>query len=465
MAAEHRRLGLRLTVAPHGAVGHDAAVAQHRKGRVEGVERLAARRQRVERRGVEREAGAAVLHQDAGRRQHAARAEFPVDRLDVRHRKPAGVGGAHPDGVAATGGGRPFRRLAPIDLGRLAVEEAGIEIGLERDRDAVRIGDEAVADPERALGRLDYSVDVIEALGLPDPQAGEQRQDDERSEPLGRRRRVVKRAGINRDAQRFRHHGAGAFEVGSRDRAADSIEVGGDLATDVAAIEIVEASLGKMIERRRKGGLPEQCAGVGRLAVDQEGGGETRRVLELSELVDGQPVLAAHYRIAVAGMADGRFEECRQRQAAALGLGGFQRQGPSRDRTRHREGRERPALRDDVVAVLAIERHGGIGAGAARPHQGAHPSGALAHEPEAVAADVVHVRIDRGDRGRHGNHGFERIAALGKDRAAGLGRGAMGRGDHAAAVARGMEVHQLAAASPRLRSSASTVGSRPRNAL
>src|SRR5882672_10873453 len=35
MAGEYRALRLRLAVAAHGAIGHDAAVAQHRKGRTE----------------------------------------------------------------------------------------------------------------------------------------------------------------------------------------------------------------------------------------------------------------------------------------------------------------------------------------------------------------------------------------------------------------------------------------------
>ena len=36
-------------------------------------------------------------------------------------------------------------------------------------RQPVGIGDDAVADAQRALGRLDQAVDMIEALGLRDP--------------------------------------------------------------------------------------------------------------------------------------------------------------------------------------------------------------------------------------------------------------------------------------------------------
>ena len=81
---------------------------------------------------------------------------------------------------------------------------------------------------------------------------------------------------------------------------------------------------------------------------------------------------------------------------------------------------------------------------------------------------MVHVRIDGGDRGRHRDHGFERVAAVGDDRASRLGGGVMGRADDALAMPGGVEVHGAyagASLKPRLRSNASAVGSRPRKAV
>lgn len=46
----------------------------------------------------------------------------------------------------------------------------------------------------------------------------------------------------------------------------------------------------------------------------------------------------------------------------------------------------------------------------------------LADQPEAVAADRVHVGIDDGDRRGHRDHRLDGVAALGEDVAAGLGR-------------------------------------------
>ena len=77
MRVNDLRLELRLAVAAHRAVGEDAAVVEHGERRVERMERPPPRHQRIARLRIEREGDAAVLHQHAGARQHAARAVFP----------------------------------------------------------------------------------------------------------------------------------------------------------------------------------------------------------------------------------------------------------------------------------------------------------------------------------------------------------------------------------------------------
>ena len=54
-------------------------------------------------------------------------------------------------------------------------DRKSIEIG----RDLGRIGDDAVANTERALGRFDQAVDMLEAVRLRDAQPIKQREDDE----------------------------------------------------------------------------------------------------------------------------------------------------------------------------------------------------------------------------------------------------------------------------------------------
>src|SRR4029077_21044807 len=72
---------------------------------------------------------------------------------------------------------------------------------------------------------------------------------------------------------------------------------------------------------------------------------------------------------------------------------------------------------------------------------GAHAAGRLTDQPEAVATDMIHMRIDRGDAGRHGQHGLHGIAACGQNVAAVLDRRGMRSTDDAAAMSAGMMFH------------------------
>src|SRR5262245_54716189 len=83
MTREQSRLALRLAVTAHRAVSHDPLVLENGDRGVECVEWTAAGRERIQRFRIEREARPAVLHEDAGCRQHASGAEFPVERLNV----------------------------------------------------------------------------------------------------------------------------------------------------------------------------------------------------------------------------------------------------------------------------------------------------------------------------------------------------------------------------------------------
>jgi len=110
-------------------------------------------------------------------------------------------------------------------------------------------------------------------------------------------------------------------------------------------------------------------------------------------------------------MPDRGLEQTGERQAAAESARRFQRQHPAGDRGRRGNSRERAARRDRLV--LAKKFAPRIAAGTSGGDQRAHAARRLAQEPHAVAADMIHVRIDRGDCRRHGDHRFERIAAVG----------------------------------------------------
>src|SRR4051812_35363226 len=78
VAREQLRLELRLAVAAHRPVGHDAPIAEQGERRVQRVERPSAGFERVQRLRVEREDEAAILQEEPGARQDASRAELPI---------------------------------------------------------------------------------------------------------------------------------------------------------------------------------------------------------------------------------------------------------------------------------------------------------------------------------------------------------------------------------------------------
>ena len=176
---------------------------------------------------------------------------------------------------------------------------------MEPVREIVRIGHDAIAHAQRALGRLDQSVDVVEAFGFGHAQAREQREDHQRSDALRRRLGVVDRPGRQFDMQRVGERRVIARDVLALDRTADAFEVGRHLASDVAAVKIVEAGMGKVRQRRGERLLLEYVTDRRRFAFCQESVGKARRRCELGKLLCGETSLAARHRITVAGLTDG----------------------------------------------------------------------------------------------------------------------------------------------------------------
>ena len=215
---------------------------------------------------------------------------------------------------------RPARRLAAVDLHRLAGKEARIEIALEHVRKMIRIGHGAVARADCPLGRLDQAMNVIEAFGFGNAEAVEQRKDHQRGNALGRRVGVVDHAYRQIDAQRFGNPGLIARQVVPGDGAADAFKIGRDLTPDVAAIEIVEAGIGEMRQRPCELFLLQSGPGRRHFAVNQKRRGEARHRRQIVKVLPRQPLLASRHPVTVAGMAEriGQKHFERQRAAAAF---------------------------------------------------------------------------------------------------------------------------------------------------
>jgi hypothetical protein len=193
-------------------------------------------------------------------------------------------------------------------------------------------------------------------------------------------------ARIEHDGERLGQRGAAAFEVGASDRAADAFEIRGDLAADVAAIEVAEASVGEVVERCRERDLSEPGAHGRGLALDQKDIGKAGHILELRKLLGRDVGLAARDDCALFRVRDGGREQIGQLHASAVGAGHLKRQRPTGDGAGHGQRRQRTAWWNRfVVAVKLAPR---VGAGAAHRHQDAQMTGGLTHKPDAVAAQL-----------------------------------------------------------------------------
>ena len=144
----------------------------------------------------------------------------------------------------------------------------------------IEIGADAIADRERPFRRLDQPMNMSEALRLLDREAVEDAEDDETGEALRRRLGVVMRAAGERQPQRLAPHRAVVLQVGPGAARLDQVHVRGKLATDIAAIKIVEADVAEMLQRRGQRRVGPQRSGSRQLAVDQIGLGEARRLFQ-----------------------------------------------------------------------------------------------------------------------------------------------------------------------------------------
>ena len=126
-------------------------------------------------------------------------------------------------------------------------------------------------------------------------------------------------------------------------------------------------------------------------------------------------------------MADRIREQDAERQLAAEGPGHVDRDLPAADGAGHGEGAQRARGGNRIMAEVAIGLDRRPGAGRAAGLDGSGPALCVGDQPEAIAADAVHVRVDNGDRGRHGDHRLDGIAALDQDALARLAGQMMGR--------------------------------------
>ena len=266
-----------------------------------------------------------------------------------------------------------------------------------------------------------------------DVEALEQGQDRERGESLRRRRKAGGLSAPVGNAQRLDPLGLVPSEVVGRQRTAGGARAPREPPGERAPVECVASAPSDLFEGRREIGLHEALAPQ---KVGMEDAPEPvaeidgRLVAEEIRGVGGFAALARRRGKPVARVDDGRLEQRAPRDRRGQRVAA---QHVGRPPTRHDAGhgqRRGPAAHGNRRAEAgAIGREVG---GGARPAGGVQrakrPVASVVDQPEAVAADPVHVRVDDGDSGARGDGGVHRVAAPLEDRQSSLGGQRMGCG-------------------------------------
>ena len=198
---------------------------------------------------------------------------------------------------------------------------------------------------------------------------------------------------------------------------------------DRAFVEAGAAVFGNRAQRARETGVGEFRSGTRDLAARHEDRHAFGMRLEIGFGVFDPAGQALGDRKAVARIADGGLQVARQRQAAVSGMC-F---GPARHRARRGEcGRQDAAKRH--LGVTAAGKPVGAGASrrAAAAVEIAHSTGlGVMDQPEGVAADSAHVRVEHRERGACGDGGIDGRAAGAQYLNPGLRGQGVRAGDHA----------------------------------
>ncbi len=310
----------------------------------------------------------------------------------------------------------------------------------------------AVAGQKGLLGCLDAGMDVgrpgrCHGAGWQQiEQAVQLAQDLQRYQPLGGRRHVIDAAARVRQYQRRLPYRAVSGEVLQAERTTDGGQVLRNAARQIAPVEIVEPRFRQLLQRGSQAWLAKACTGKRRHAARQEGFGKPGYSRELMGPRCNAGRLAMRDRNAVAGIADGVGKQPRQRHAPAQRLARPGARGmPAGHRPGDRVGRHPAAERDRCEARFTVALDAGSLCRRTARFEAAGRLIRPRDQPEAVAADAVHMRVGNRDRGRGRDHRFDGVSAFAQDRQRTLRSQGVRRDRHAAAAADGvpMKCHNV----------------------
>ena len=140
------------------------------------------------------------------------------------------------------------------------------------------------------------------------------------------------------------------------------------------------------------------------------------------------------------GMEDRIGEKPIERRGTAHLSANLKRCGPAGDPAGYGVGRKPTARRYGVKSSVTVKLDRYISASRPTSLNADWRSLRLYDEPEAIAADAVHMRIDDGDRCSGSHHRLDGISTLAQHANSGLRRQVVWRTDHAAECCGSMPV-------------------------
>ena len=368
-----------------------------------------------------------------------------INALDETHCETVAVDHTHPHRVGRTLARAPAHGARGIDTGGHRVELVGLQQVLGIDVHVDRVGNDTVTDQEGLFGRFDTGMNIAgaERVHSSQLQAIELAEDQQRDQALRRRWHVVDRAERMLEGQRRFPHRPMVAQVVQRHRAAAPGQIGGEAFSQFTPVKIVQTVARQLFQRCCHAWLQKTFTRLG-LAWLKEGFGKAGHAFQFGAFGRDAARLAVGDRHAVACIGDGVVEQACQRQPATERLAGIMEGGvPAGNCAGHRAGSHAATKGNRTVTCVAISVDRGRCRRSAATLQPAWSLTWTGNQPEAVATDAVHVRIDNGDSGRRCDHGLDRVAAVAQHAGGALSRQCMRCNRHAATASDGIGLHLL----------------------
>ena len=381
--------------------------------------------------GIQGEVGPAILKENPGIPGHHGRTERKVQGLDQRNRVSLFVDHTEENRVAAEVSGMDRGQLH----GPVRPDErpalGGVVFGKKQVRGQghlFRVGDVMVAVGEGEFLGLHHQMGGVgrKVAHRGKVEAFQEIQDQKGGDALGIGRGLKDGEAAIGGRGRFPPGGFHVLKIFFTQQAAVLLKKPGDCPADFPAIENIPSFPGDLLQVPGQIGVGQNGSRTGRLASREKEGGGIWKLRQFGRsLIDFETEDVRDGK-AFPGVSDSRFEDggYGQHSVSAMGF----------EPPIHRAGdghRQNPPQGNRGHAAFLKKFHArGIGRATARIQEGQVLFGCVVDQPESIASDPAHVRIDHVEDGIRGDGGIHGGPALFQDIDSGLGCQIVGGGHH-----------------------------------